>query len=119
MADDRFYAVFLRPYAKCLLYGRALAGVRLRTPVSTDAGLSTLPCARPPRLTAGRRVRQPVPWRSSMTCPIRARFERYQRFEKLSSIGAPLHLSSRTWTAAGTTKRDALRTMSEVGGREG
>lgn len=39
--------------------GRALAGARLRAPVPLDAGLSTLPCARPPRLRAGRRVLHP------------------------------------------------------------
>lgn len=33
-------------------YGWALVGVRLRTPVASIAGLSTLPCACPPRLRA-------------------------------------------------------------------
>lgn len=37
----------------CAFNGRALVGVRLRTPVPTDAGLSTPLCARPPRLRAG------------------------------------------------------------------
>ena len=35
-------------------YGRALAGARSRAPVAPVTGLSTRPCARPPRLTAGR-----------------------------------------------------------------
>lgn len=40
--------------------GRALAGVRSRTPVSDDAGTPTLSCARPPRLASGRGYRTAV-----------------------------------------------------------
>lgn len=52
-ADWRYF--FVRMPSRAFT-GRALAGVRSRTPVPLDAGLSTLPCARPPRLRAGRRV---------------------------------------------------------------
>ncbi len=60
-------------------YGRALAGVPSGTPVSYRAGLSTPPCARPPRLTAGSGFNDsiggphmaalPIPARSAQTYP--------------------------------------------------
>lgn len=37
-----------------------MVGVRSRTPVPTDTGSPTLPCARPPHLAMGRRVTEPV-----------------------------------------------------------
>lgn len=47
-------AAFSRQYASARPYGRALARVRLRTPVSKDAGLPTLPRACAPHLEVGR-----------------------------------------------------------------
>ena len=58
--------------------GRALVGVRLRTPVPTDAGLSTLLRARPPRLRAGCRVSQPAYGGRKMRPAIPARPEQSQ-----------------------------------------
>lgn len=46
-AARRFF--FVRTSLRAF-YGRALVGVRSRTPVSFCAGLSTLPCVRPPPL---------------------------------------------------------------------
>lgn len=51
-ADSRLSAVFCVRTLSAF-NGRALVGVRSRTPVSSGSGLPTLPCARPPRLEAG------------------------------------------------------------------
>jgi hypothetical protein len=58
--------------------GRALVGVRLRTPVAFCAGLSTLLCARPPCLRAGRWVYQPTEGGRIMRPAIPARPEQQQ-----------------------------------------
>jgi hypothetical protein len=57
-AIKRFF--YVRKPLRASFYGRALVGVRLRTPVPLDAGLSTLSCARPPHLRVGMRVLEPV-----------------------------------------------------------
>lgn len=57
-ATKRFFFVCIP--LRAVSYGRALVGVRSRTPVPLDAGLSTLPFARPPHLRVGTRVLQPV-----------------------------------------------------------
>lgn len=57
-ATKRFFFVCIP--LRAVSYGRALVGVRLRTPVPLDAGLSTLPFARPPHLRVGTRVLKPV-----------------------------------------------------------
>jgi hypothetical protein len=63
-AAKRFFFVCIP--LRAFSYGRALVGVRSRTPVPLDAGLSTLPFARPPHLRVGTRVLQPVQGISDM-----------------------------------------------------
>lgn len=57
-ATKRFF--YVRNPLHAFSYGRVLVGVRLRTPVPLDAGLSTLSCTRPPHLRVGVRVLEPV-----------------------------------------------------------
>lgn len=71
-AAKRFFYVCIP--LRAFSYGRALVGVRLRTPVPLDAGLSTLPSARPPHLRVGTRVAQPVQGSRTMR-NFSARFE--------------------------------------------
>lgn len=57
-ATKRFF--YVRKPLHAVSYGRVLVGVRSRTPVPLDAGLSTLSCTRPPHLRVGMRVLKPV-----------------------------------------------------------
>lgn len=50
-ATKRFFFVCIP--LRAFSYGRALVGVRSRTPVPLDAGLSTSPFARPPPFESG------------------------------------------------------------------
>jgi len=74
-ADRRYF--FVRSHAFAF-YGRALAGERSRSPVSFCAGLSTLPSAWPPRLTAGARFVEPAKGGRTMRLAIPARPEQTQ-----------------------------------------
>jgi hypothetical protein len=61
VADNRNRAVFLSVRHRASLFnGRALAGVRSRTPVPTDAGLPTLSMCPLTPFGSGGRVAQPV-----------------------------------------------------------
>lgn len=61
-AFERFFYV----RTSSAFYGRALAGVRSRTPVPLDAGLPTLLCARPPHLEVGTGLSNPSKEAASM-----------------------------------------------------
>lgn len=77
-ATKRFFFVCIP--LRAVSYGRALVGVRSRTPVPLDAGLSTLPFARPPHLRVGTRVLQPVQGGLSMRQSV-AQPEQFAFFE--------------------------------------
>ena len=70
-AAKRFFFVCIP--LRAFSYGRAFVGVRSRTPVPLDAGLSTLPFARPPPFESG-----------DAGSSTRPRNQRYAQFSSLS-----------------------------------